>query len=112
MRASDDCCMDSGNYSHDYTYTGGGLGVGAKYGGGIALSVGEQEISTKCIGWQDWIGGGRVTTVGAGFIIGYGVLWATTPQSYNRFTGSFMGFDLSDITTVGVWDFAEYEKYW
>lgn len=88
----------------DYKFLGGSLGVGLEFTGTVGL--GERRIfTTDCITYDDHVGSGRVTAVGIGAVYTYGILYLTTPQTYQLVGGFSWGVDLTLATSVGRWWF-------
>jgi len=102
LEADPRCCMDKSQYG--YGFIGGGIGVGAKYSGGFS-SKGGQWFSTKCIGWLDHDGLGRVTSFPIQPLppYTYGGMYLNMPQAYLLYKGWSWGANLSLATTVGYW---------
>jgi hypothetical protein len=63
----------------------------------------RRAFQTPCIPWEAHEGFGRVTSFGLGIVRGYGLMYLTTPQTYQLVGGLNWGFDISIGTFVGGW---------
>ena len=89
----------------DYKFLGGSLGIGLELSAAVG-SLGERRIfTTDCISYDDHVGSGRVTAVGIGAVVTYGILYLTTPQTYQLVGGFSWGVDVTLATSVGHWWF-------
>ncbi|PIE72008.1 MAG: hypothetical protein CSA22_00015 [Deltaproteobacteria bacterium] len=106
LRPDPECCMD--DFLYDYSFYGGGIGVGyKKSSGSISIDTSVKWFDTPCIKWEEHEGFGRATSAGVGGAnLLWGVLWLKTPYLYERFFGKSTGFDFSMVTSVGYWNLA------
>ena len=65
------------------------------------------KFETYCVRWQDHVGFGRITTLGAGLIRTLSVTFVTTPQAYLRVVGWNWGAELGGFVSVGRWYFGK-----
>jgi hypothetical protein len=100
LTADKSCKMDK-YHANNYQYVGPTIGGGLKYTGN--LGVGSKDFSTKCVPWSDHNGFGRVTGIGGGAVMTYGLTYFTTPLAYFEIHSPSWGVDASLFTSIGWW---------